>query len=106
MLKLIIHPSRVLLNFVLSLCLTLSKPQRWHVLRTVEALIVSDEEKTLSGLYRQWVKAPDVSALFRFLSSQSLVWRRDGTSSIQVRARRFDPASRGSRHFPGDLRQY
>lgn len=63
MLKLIIHPSRVLLNFLLSLCLSLSKPQRLHVLRTVEALIVSDQVKNLSALYRQWVEAPDVSAV-------------------------------------------
>jgi len=65
-LKLIIHPSTLLLNFVLSLCLSLSKPQRLHVLRTVEALIVTDERKTLSGLYRQWVEAPDVSAVADF----------------------------------------
>jgi hypothetical protein len=36
------------------------------VLRTVEALIVTDERKTLAGLYRQWVKAPDVSAVSDF----------------------------------------
>ncbi len=66
MLKLIIHPSTLLLNFLLSLCLSLSKPQRLHVLRTVEALIVTDERKTLSGLYRQWVEAPDVSAVADF----------------------------------------
>ena len=59
MLKLIVHPSQLLLNFVLSLCLSLSKPQQSHLLRTVEALIVSDERKTLTGLYRQWVEATD-----------------------------------------------
>jgi hypothetical protein len=32
----------------------------------VEALIVTDERKTLSGLYRQWVEAPDVSAVADF----------------------------------------
>ena len=66
MLKLIIHPSKVLLNFLLSLCLSLSKPQRLHILRTVEALIVSDQGKNLSALYRQWVEAPDVSAVADF----------------------------------------
>jgi IS4 transposase len=66
MLKLIIHPSRLLLNFILSLCLTLSKPQQKHLLRTVEALVVSEERKTLAGLYRQWVDAPDVSAVADF----------------------------------------
>lgn len=66
MLKLIIHPSTLLLNFLLSLCLTLSKPQQLHVVRTVEALIVSDGRKTLANLYRQWVEAPDVSAASDF----------------------------------------
>ena len=66
MLKLIIHPSTLLLNCLLSLCLTLSKPQQLHVVRTVEALIVSDGRKTLANLYRQWVEAPDVSAVSDF----------------------------------------
>ncbi len=66
MLKLIIHPSQLLLNFVLSLCLNLSKPQQSHWLRTVEALIVSNERKTLAGLYRQWVEAPAPSAVADF----------------------------------------
>ena len=66
MLKLIIHPSKLLLNFVLSLCLNFSKPQQSHLLRTVEGLIVSNERKTLAGLYRQWVEAPDTSAVSDF----------------------------------------
>ena len=66
MLKLIIQPSAVLLNFLLSLCLTLTRPQQMHVVRTVEALIVTDGRKTLANLYRQWVEAPDESALSDF----------------------------------------
>lgn len=67
MLKLIIQPSALLLNFLLSLCLNFSKPQHMHVLRTVEALIVTDGRKTLANLYRQWVEAPDESAVADFL---------------------------------------
>ena len=36
------------------------------MVRTVEALIVSDGPKTLANLYRQWVEAPDVSAASDF----------------------------------------
>lgn len=63
MLKLIIQLSALLLNFLLSLCLSLSKPQQMHVLRTVEALIVTDGRKILANLYRQWVAAPDEKAV-------------------------------------------
>lgn len=66
MLKRIISPSAVLLNFVLSLCLRLSKLQQAHLWRTVKALIVSDKRKTLARLYRQWVEAPDESAVADF----------------------------------------
>lgn len=32
------------------------------ILKAHQAVIVSDREKNLSALYRQWVEAPDVSA--------------------------------------------
>lgn len=67
MLKLIIHPSEILLNFLLSLQLSFSQPQRGHIQRLVEALIVSPGRKTLASLYRQWVDAPDESAVSDFL---------------------------------------
>ena len=67
MIKLIIHPTTLLLNFVLSLQLSLSQPQQRHVERLVEALIVSQGRKTLAHLYRQWVDAPDESAVSDFL---------------------------------------
>ena len=63
MLKRIIHPSELFVSFVLALHLALSKPQRKHLIRTAEAIIVCEERKTLSALYRQWVEAPDVSAV-------------------------------------------
>lgn len=67
MIKLIIHPTTLLLNFVLSLQLSLSHPQRRHIERLVEALIVSQGRKTLAQLYRQWVDAPDESSVSDFL---------------------------------------
>ena len=62
MLKSIIQPSSELLNFLGNLSLNISKPPQKHLWRIVEALIASEERKTLAGLYRQWVEAPDVSA--------------------------------------------
>ena len=67
MIKLIIHPSKILLNFLLSLQLSFSQPQQRHVQRLIEALIVSPGRKTLASLYRQWVDAPDDSAVSDFL---------------------------------------
>ncbi len=67
MIKLIIHPTTLLLNFVLSLQLSLSQPQQRHVERLVEALIVGHGRKTLAQLYRHWVDAPDESAVSDFL---------------------------------------
>lgn len=67
MIKLIIHPSEILLNFLLSLQLTFSQPQQRHLQRLVEALIVSPGRKTLASLYRQWVDAPDESAVSDFM---------------------------------------
>jgi hypothetical protein len=67
MIKLIIHPSEILLNFLVSLQLSFSQPQWHHLERLVEALIVSPERKTLASLYRQWVDAPDESAVSDFL---------------------------------------
>jgi hypothetical protein len=63
MLKRIVHPSGILVTFVTLLHLNLSKPQHKHLLRTADAIIVCEGRKTLANLYRQWVEAPDVSAL-------------------------------------------
>ena len=65
-LKSIIQPSSELLKFLGNLSLNVSKPQKKHLWRTVEALIASEGRKTLAGLYRQWVEAPDVSAVADF----------------------------------------
>jgi len=66
MLKRIVHPSRILVTFVTLVHLNLSKPQRKHLLRTADAIIVCEGRKTLANLYRQWVEAPDASAVADF----------------------------------------
>jgi hypothetical protein len=66
MLKRIVHPSRILVTFVTLLHLNLSKPQRKHLLRTADAIIVCEGRKTLANLYRQLVEAPDASAVADF----------------------------------------
>jgi Transposase DDE domain len=62
LLKLIVHHAPKLLVFVCGLHLRLSKPQWQHVIRLADALIVSDtRHKTIAGLYRLIVDAPDAS---------------------------------------------
>ena len=62
MLKLIVQHSPKLLAFLCSLSLRLSKPQLHHVLRLADALIVSEtRQKTIAGVYRLIVDAPDPS---------------------------------------------
>jgi len=62
LLKLIVHHAPKLLVFVCGLHLRLSKPQWQHVSRLADALIVSDtRHKTIAGLYRLIVDAPEAS---------------------------------------------
>jgi len=66
MLKRIVRPSALLVTFILLLRLNFSKPQRKHLLRTADAIIACEGRKTLANLYRQWVEAPDASAVADF----------------------------------------
>jgi hypothetical protein len=62
LLKLIVQHSPKLLAFLCSLSLRLSKPQLHHGLRLADALIVSEtRQKTIAGVYRLIVDAPDPS---------------------------------------------
>jgi len=62
LLKLIVQHSPQLLAFLCGLHLRLSKPQWQHVLRLADALIVSEtRHKTIAGVYRLIVDAPDAS---------------------------------------------
>jgi hypothetical protein len=62
LLKLIVYHSPQLLAFLCGLHLRLTQPQWRHVLRIADALIVSEaRHKTIAGLYRLIVEAPDPS---------------------------------------------
>jgi hypothetical protein len=62
LLKLIVQHSPKLFVFLCGLHLRLSKPQWQHVLRLADALIVSEaRHKTIAGIYRLIVGAPDPS---------------------------------------------
>jgi hypothetical protein len=62
LLKLIVQHSPNLLAFVCGMHLRLSKPPWQHVRRLADALVVSEaRHKTLAGLYRLMVEAPDPS---------------------------------------------
>ena len=50
MLKKIFAPSEVFRCFIIGLHLGLSKPQRNHILRVGEAIIVTEGRKTLSAM--------------------------------------------------------
>ena len=62
MLKLIVQHSPKLFACVCGLHLRLSKPQWQHVIRLADALMVSEaRHKTIAGVYRLIVDAPDPS---------------------------------------------
>ena len=62
MLKQIVHHSPKLVSFIALLHLSLSKPQRKHVQRIADAVIVSNQpHKTLRSLYEVIVDAPDAT---------------------------------------------
>lgn len=59
MLSPIIHHSVQLASFIGCLGLLLSQPQRAHLLRVLDGLLVSEKRKTISALYRQQASRPD-----------------------------------------------
>jgi hypothetical protein len=61
MLTKILHNSPNLCTFIDLLDLTLSQPQRRHVLNLADALLVCDSDKTLAALQRQFVECVDAS---------------------------------------------
>ena len=61
MLTKILHNSPDLCTFIDLLDLTLSQPQRRHVLNLADALLVCDSDKTLAALQRQFVECVDAS---------------------------------------------
>ncbi len=59
MLKTIITNSPTLVAFIAAMQISLSKPQRQHVMNVVDGLVVGEGSKTLSALCRLFVNAPD-----------------------------------------------
>src|SRR5262245_40688493 len=67
MLTRIVHPSPALENFLGSLNLGLSQPQRDHLLQLMDGLLVCDQSKTLAALQRQFLDSTDPSNWADFL---------------------------------------
>ena len=67
MLTRIVHNSPQLAAFLDQLQLTLSQPQRQHMLNLADALLVCEDDKTLAALQRQFLDAPDPSNMADFL---------------------------------------
>jgi hypothetical protein len=63
MLRRIVTNSVELVKFVFALGLSLSRPQSQHVLNLADAILVSDERKTIANLNRQLVEAKDDSSV-------------------------------------------
>ena len=59
MLPTIVQHSDALIAFISALNLSLYKPQMRHLLQIVDALITSNERKTISALYRLFKSQPD-----------------------------------------------
>jgi len=67
MLTRIVHNSPKVCAFLDGLNLDLSKPQRQHMLNLMDGLLVCEDRKTLAGLRRQFIAAPDVSNVADYL---------------------------------------
>lgn len=67
MLTRIVRPSPELAAFLDRLGLALSEPQRQHLLRLADALLVCEDTKTLAALQRQFLDAPDAANMADFL---------------------------------------
>lgn len=97
MLTRILHNSPKLKEFVEQLELPLSKPQLQHGLNLADAILVTESEKTLAELHRQFVDCVDASNMADNLRcapwTADEVRQRVGAFLIQVavaRARRLD----------------
>jgi hypothetical protein len=67
MLTAIVQHSEELVAFIVALNIVLYQPQIRHLIRMVDALLVSNEAKTISGLYRQLKGQPDPKSGADFL---------------------------------------
>jgi len=63
MLRRIVTNSVELVKFIFALGLTVSRPQKQHILNLADAIVVSEERKTIANLNRQLVEAKDDSSV-------------------------------------------
>jgi len=86
MLTRIVRPSPELSAFLDQLGPALSEPQRQHLLRLADGLLVCEDTKTLAALQRQFLDAPDASNMADFLrqSPWSVTGLRDRLRRDQV----------------------
>jgi hypothetical protein len=84
MLTRILHHSEKLCTFLDQLDVKLSQPQHRHILNMADALLVCEDKKTLAGLQRQFVEAPDASNMADFLRISP--WQADDVrAALRVR---------------------
>jgi hypothetical protein len=81
MLKTIVHPSVKLVEFIVALKLALYQPQIKHLQRIADALIVCDQRKTLTNLYREYVEELDPKAAADFFRESP--WRAEDVGKPQ-----------------------
>ena len=99
MLTRIVHNSAQLCTFIDQLALNLSKPQRQHILNLADAVLVYEDEKTLAGLQRQFLKAPDASNIADFLRISP--WRaEDVRSALRINQVQWAIAQAESQGLP------
>lgn len=83
MLRRIVTNSVELVKFIVGLGLRLSRPQQQHVLNMADAILVSDERKTIANLNRQLVEAKDDSSVHHTLRDSP--WRgQDVRSKVLI----------------------
>jgi len=78
MLKTIVQQSRSLAAFISALNIALYQPQKRHLIRLVDALLVNEGRKTLSSLYRLLANSPDGKAAADFFRESP--WKIEAVS--------------------------
>jgi len=95
MLTRILHNSSRLCTFLDQLSIDMSKPQRQHILNMADALLVCEDQKTLSALQRQFIEAPDASNMADFLRISP--WQADDVR-VALRANQVTWATAHAEH--------
>jgi hypothetical protein len=81
MLKTIVHSNVKLVEFIIALKLALYQPQMKHLQRIADALIVCDQRKTLTNLYREFVEELDPKTAADFFRESP--WQAEAVGQSQ-----------------------